>query len=90
VSGNVSLYNETAGRGIPPTPTIGGVGLLDDVARHATIAFKREATRSSSSGTRRAWLGQSLYLARSAAARRARPLPSTSSPSAATAISCAG
>ncbi len=31
VSGNVSLYNETNGRGILPTPTIGGVGLLDDV-----------------------------------------------------------
>src|SRR5688572_29123800 len=42
VSGNVSLYNETNGRGILPTPTIGGVGVLDNVRRHATIAFKRE------------------------------------------------
>ncbi|MBU3537178.1 phosphoribosylformylglycinamidine synthase II, partial [Alkalihalobacillus clausii] len=41
VSGNVSLYNETNGVGILPTPTIGGVGVLDDVARHATIALKR-------------------------------------------------
>lgn len=32
VSGNVSLYNETDGRGILPTPTIGGVGLIDDLA----------------------------------------------------------
>ena len=32
VSGNVSLYNETMGEGIPPTPAIGGVGLIDDVA----------------------------------------------------------
>ncbi len=31
VSGNVSLYNETDGRAILPTPTIGGVGLLDDL-----------------------------------------------------------
>ena len=31
VSGNVSLYNETAGRAIPPTPTVGMVGLLEDV-----------------------------------------------------------
>jgi len=31
VSGNVSLYNETAGRAIPPTPTIGAVGLIEDV-----------------------------------------------------------
>ena len=33
VSGNVSLYNETNGRGILPTPTIGGVGVLDDCAQ---------------------------------------------------------
>jgi phosphoribosylformylglycinamidine (FGAM) synthase-like enzyme len=33
VSGNVSLYNETGGRPIPPTPVIGCVGLVDDVAR---------------------------------------------------------
>ena len=31
VSGNVSFYNETDGRNIPPTPTIAMVGLLDDV-----------------------------------------------------------
>ncbi|WP_294931553.1 phosphoribosylformylglycinamidine synthase subunit PurL [uncultured Paracoccus sp.] len=31
VSGNVSLYNETDGKGILPTPTIGGVGLIDDL-----------------------------------------------------------
>src|SRR6185436_1064559 len=42
VSGNVSLYNETNGRGILPTPTIGGVGLLDDVAVMAHIGFARE------------------------------------------------
>ena len=42
VSGNVSLYNETNGRGILPTPTIGGVGLLDDFTKSATLAFKRE------------------------------------------------
>ena len=41
VSGNVSLYNETQGRSILPTPTIGGVGVVDDVAAHATLAFKR-------------------------------------------------
>src|SRR5262249_59568495 len=33
VSGNVSLYNETNGRAILPTPTIGGVGLIDDFAK---------------------------------------------------------
>jgi phosphoribosylformylglycinamidine synthase len=33
VSGNVSLYNDTDGRSIPPTPVVGCVGLLDDVRR---------------------------------------------------------
>ena len=42
VSGNVSLYNETNGRGILPTPPIGGVGLLDDFTKSATLAFKAE------------------------------------------------
>jgi phosphoribosylformylglycinamidine synthase len=40
VSGNVSLYNETNGRAILPTPTIGAVGVLDDFAKSATLAFK--------------------------------------------------
>src|SRR6202035_3249312 len=40
VSGNVSLYNETMGSGILPTPAIGGVGIIDDVTKAATIAFK--------------------------------------------------
>ncbi len=38
VSGNVSLYNETDGAGILPTPTIGGVGLIDDLSHMLTIA----------------------------------------------------
>jgi len=40
VSGNVSLYNETEGMGILPTPTIGGVGLLADSAKMMTVGFK--------------------------------------------------
>jgi phosphoribosylformylglycinamidine synthase subunit PurL len=39
VSGNVSLYNETAGRAIPPTPAVGMVGLLEDVTRAVPLAF---------------------------------------------------
>ncbi len=39
VSGNVSLYNETMGQDIWPTPIIGALGLLDDVDRRAGIAF---------------------------------------------------
>ena len=42
VSGNVSLYNETNGRAILPTPTIGGVGLLEDFTKAVTIAFKAD------------------------------------------------
>ncbi len=41
VSGNVSLYNETDGKAIKPTPMIAMVGLLDDAARHATMSFQR-------------------------------------------------
>jgi phosphoribosylformylglycinamidine (FGAM) synthase-like enzyme len=36
VSGNVSLYNETGGAPIPPTPVIGCVGLVRDVTRIPT------------------------------------------------------
>jgi phosphoribosylformylglycinamidine synthase II len=42
VSGNVSFYNETEGRGIHPTPVIGMVGLVEDVRRVVTHGFKRE------------------------------------------------
>ena len=57
VSGNVSLYNETNGRAILPTPTIGGVGLLDDFARSMTLAFKGE-------GDAILLVGETLRLAR--------------------------
>ena len=40
VSGNVSLYNESAGRSIPPTPTVGMVGLLEDVNLTVPTAFR--------------------------------------------------
>jgi phosphoribosylformylglycinamidine synthase len=39
VSGNVSLYNEAAGRAIPPTPTVGMVGLLEDVGQVVPTGF---------------------------------------------------
>jgi phosphoribosylformylglycinamidine synthase len=40
VSGNVSLYNETEGVAVLPTPVVGMLGLLDDVAKHAGMAFR--------------------------------------------------
>jgi phosphoribosylformylglycinamidine synthase subunit PurL len=62
VSGNVSLYNETLGQGILPTPTIGGVGLVDDVAVHASLSFKRAGDVLLLIGWTTGWLGQSIYL----------------------------
>jgi phosphoribosylformylglycinamidine synthase len=62
VSGNVSLYNETNGRAILPTPTIGGVGLLDDFTKSASVAFKAEGEAILLVGQSQGWLGQSLYL----------------------------
>jgi len=62
VSGNVSLYNETDGRAILPTPTIGGVGLLDDFTKSMTLTFKAEGESILLVGATEGWLGQSLYL----------------------------
>ncbi len=68
VSGNVSLYNETRlpgeelGRAILPTPTIGGVGLIDDFRKSATLAFKRDGEAILLIGETVGWLGQSMYL----------------------------
>ena len=62
VSGNCSLYNETQGEGILPTPTIGAVGLLKNVNRMATLAFKREGDAIVLIGETKGHLGQSVYL----------------------------
>ncbi|WP_425107261.1 phosphoribosylformylglycinamidine synthase subunit PurL [Ancylobacter sp.] len=62
VSGNVSLYNETNGRGILPTPTIGGVGLLDDIEKMATLDFKAGGETILVLGATTGWLGQSAFL----------------------------
>jgi len=61
VSGNVSLYNETNGVAIPPTPAIGGVGLVPDLARTATLALKGEGDLLVAIGREAGHLGQSLY-----------------------------
>jgi phosphoribosylformylglycinamidine synthase len=63
VSGNVSFYNETAGRAIPPTPTIATVGILADVTQHVTQWFKREGDLIVLLGETREELGASEYLA---------------------------
>ncbi len=61
VSGNVSLYNETHGVAIPPTPAIGGVGLISDCSHTATLGFKPEDEVVVLIGAQAGHLGQSLY-----------------------------
>ncbi|MDG2286785.1 MAG: AIR synthase-related protein, partial [Alphaproteobacteria bacterium] len=62
VSGNVSLYNETDGEAILPTPVIGGVGVLADVFKHATVALKQAGEALVMIGETTGWLGQSIFL----------------------------
>ncbi|HXI86213.1 MAG TPA: phosphoribosylformylglycinamidine synthase subunit PurL [Parvularculaceae bacterium] len=62
VSGNVSLYNETNGVPIPPTPAIGGVGVLEDATKTARVGGAEAGDELIAVGITRGWLGQSLYL----------------------------
>jgi phosphoribosylformylglycinamidine synthase len=62
VSGNVSLYNETNGEGILPTPGIGGVGLIDNFEQTSSIGFKSVDEEIILIGETRGHLGQSIYL----------------------------
>ena len=67
VSGNVSLYNETkaedgSGSAILPTPAIGGVGLIEDWRKAATLAFKQDGDDIWLIGEAPGHLGQSLWL----------------------------
>ncbi|RUZ24119.1 phosphoribosylformylglycinamidine synthase subunit PurL, partial [Mesorhizobium sp. M7A.F.Ca.CA.001.04.1.1] len=64
VSGNVSLYNETNGQGILPTPTIGGVGLIADWSKMVRAGFAAEGQMILLVGAPASWgthLGQSVY-----------------------------
>jgi phosphoribosylformylglycinamidine synthase len=63
ISGNVSFYNETEGRSIPPTPVIGMVGFLEDASQHVTQWFKGEGDAIVLLGRNREELGSSEYLA---------------------------
>ncbi|NDH64773.1 MAG: hypothetical protein EBY18_24705 [Alphaproteobacteria bacterium] len=78
MSGNVSLYNETNGSAILPTPAIGGVGVIDDLDKMTTVAFKAPGDvillvgqKDTASG----WLGQSLYLREVAGREEGAPPP---------------
>ena len=62
VSGNVSLYNETNGRAVLPTPVVGAVGLLDDLARRVGMALPGPGLALVLVGETRGHLGRSLWL----------------------------
>ncbi|MDO8900805.1 MAG: phosphoribosylformylglycinamidine synthase subunit PurL [Phenylobacterium sp.] len=62
VSGNVSLYNETNGQAIPPTPTVGAVGLIADYERRADFSSLRPVDTLILLGETRGELGASMYL----------------------------
>ncbi len=62
VSGNVSLYNETRGQPIYPTPVIGALGLLEDIHQHVTSAFQSEGNLVVLLGQDR-WRGTATSLA---------------------------
>ena len=63
VSGNVSLYNETNGQAIPPTPAVGGVGLIPDLHKFATLKGAQTGDTLILIGDTTGWLGASIYLA---------------------------
>ena len=62
VSGNVSLYNETAGQAILPTPAIGAVGLLPDYTKSMGLGFPEDVKQVILIGNVTGHLGQSIYL----------------------------
>jgi phosphoribosylformylglycinamidine synthase len=63
VSGNVSFYNETEGKAIPPTPTVATVGVLADLTHHITQWFKNPEDLIVLLGDTKEELGASEYLA---------------------------
>ena len=74
VSGNVSLYNETEGRAILPTPVIGGLGVLDDAAKAVGLALPPWLDVMLIGATI-GWLGQSLWLREIAGREDGAPPP---------------
>jgi phosphoribosylformylglycinamidine synthase II len=75
VSGNVSLYNETNGQPILPTPVIGCVGLLGDLDKRVGMAFASEGEAVFVAGETTGWLGCSIYQRDMAGGTRGAPPP---------------
>ena len=74
VSGNVSLYNETEGKAILPTPAIGGLGVLDDAALAVGLALPPWLDIVLVGATT-GWLGQSIWLREIAGREDGAPPP---------------
>jgi phosphoribosylformylglycinamidine synthase len=62
VSGNVSLYNETNGVAIPPTPAVGGVGVIPDIGLLKNLQGAEDGDTLILIGHTTGWLGSSIYL----------------------------
>ena len=75
VSGNVSLYNETNGEAIPPTPAVGGVGLIPNLEHFATLKGAKEGDTLILIGETTGWLGQSIYQSEIASSEGGAPPP---------------
>jgi phosphoribosylformylglycinamidine synthase subunit PurL len=75
VSGNVSLYNETNGQGILPTPAIGGVGLIEDVTKAVDLRIKAHDEAVILIGKTKGHLGASLFLREIAGREEGAPPP---------------
>jgi phosphoribosylformylglycinamidine synthase subunit PurL len=75
VSGNVSLYNETNGSAILPTPVIGGVGVIDDLTKMVTTAFLAAGQTIILIGNTDGHLGASLWLREIAGLEAGAPPP---------------
>ena len=73
VSGNVSLYNETEGRAVHPTPTVAMVGVLEEVERAVPSHFRRAGDRLLLLGEDRGEFGGSAYLRLLHGVERGRP-----------------
>ena len=75
VSGNVSLYNETEGRPILPTPTIGAVGVIEDIGHAVGSRITQAGLAIVLLGATTGWLGQSLYLRETLGREEGAPPP---------------
>jgi len=75
VSGNVSLYNETNGQAIPPTPAVGGVGLIPDLGKISSLSGAKEGDTLILIGDTQGWLGSSIYIKTILQRREGAPPP---------------